>query len=70
MEGTLKTQVNPFPKLSPKEQRRLRQLGEEGDARKLTAEEQQELKVLIEKYDWAVLHHALGFAMLSSRGDG
>jgi len=54
--------------LSSSEQRRLRQLGENGDARKLTKGEKNELDNLLEKYDQAVLRRAHALAILSHRG--
>lgn len=54
--------------LSPAEQRRLRQLGEAGDARKLTASQRKELGTLVQKYDQAVLRRAQALAILAYRG--
>ncbi|HLF90412.1 MAG TPA: hypothetical protein VI451_15800 [Anaerolineales bacterium] len=54
--------------LSSADQRRLRQLGENADARKLTTGEKKELESLIEKYDRAVLRRAQALAILAHRG--
>ena len=54
--------------LSKAEQRRLRQLGEGGDVRKLTSGETKELEILLEKYDKAVIRRAQALAILAHRG--
>lgn len=66
MDHSVSVQI---PELSPDEQRRLRQLGEDGDVRILTADEKQELQMLMEKYDGAVLRRAQAFAFLAPSGD-
>jgi hypothetical protein len=54
--------------LAPEDQRRLKQLTQDGESRQLSEAEEAELAQLIDAYDRAVLRRAKALALLAQRG--